>query len=61
MKFFQKEEYVYFFCAQNINYEQYGMLITNKNIIYHFRGSSHFGPSVRPVPLITETWLYALL
>ena len=31
------------------------MLITNKNVNLPFRGSSHFGPSFRHIPLLTET------
>ena len=34
------------------------MLITKTNYILHFRGISHGGPSVRPIPLLTETFSY---
>ena len=58
MKIARKQKKIVFFCAQNINYGYYGISITSKILVYHFRGISHFGPSVRRTPLVTETSSY---
>ena len=30
----------------------------SKNILYHFKGISHFGPSVRLAALLPDAWSY---